>query len=93
MSRFLGTVSGVYVNLLALFLSSDENMGKTMAEELFRDDQTRSIMNRCIAQDPGEPVSREDEVQLPPLLGGATWLTAFDRCRQPPTKAQKAARG
>lgn len=82
MSRFLGTVSGVYVNHLALFLSSDENVGRGMAEELFRDDQTRSIMNRCIAQKPGTAVKREDGVQLPPLMGGNKWITAFDRCRE-----------
>lgn len=82
MSRFLGTVTGKYVEAIAPYVSSDINTGKGMAEELFRDSSTRPIMNRCIAQRPGTKVKREDEVQLPPLLSAATWLQAFDECRE-----------
>lgn len=51
-------------------LSSNENTGRVLAEQLARSDAGGSLLQKLSA---GEELSATDKMQLPPLMRGHTW--------------------
>lgn len=81
MARYMGSVPQKFVNAFGPFLSSDENLGKVIAEECFRDENTRPMILKHAGKAHGAEVPATDEIQLPPLLGGVKWKDIFDLVR------------
>ena len=71
MGRFLGQVPGDRVEELWPYLSTSENVGRCMAEELFRDEHTRPVMLKIISGG-GRNLTGPERASLPALLG-TTW--------------------
>lgn len=69
MPRYL-VVPQYLVDALGPKLSSNESTGRTIAEQLARDDNGGTLLQKMSA---GESLSAGEKASLPPLMRGFTW--------------------
>ena len=81
MGRFVGIVPGKYVDVMAPGLSTNPNIGKVIAEQLLREENTRHLCMSEIIKKAGSGISKEAAMLLPPLIGGGDWADIFDQLR------------